>query len=88
MIILTKYHGATNTRGARISAHAPGWGVPIVYVSYPYEKSGAECHAEAVRALMQKIGISSEKFRAFPIPGGYAFAGSYGGLPLTLKAES
>ena len=73
MIIFTKYHGPTNTRGGRISADAPGWGLPRVYISYPHEKSGVDCHAEAVRALMKKAGINSESFRVESILGGYAF---------------
>lgn len=80
MLIFTKYHGATNTRGARISAHAPGWGLPRVYVPYPHEFTGAECHAQAVRAFMQKAGINREDFRVESIPGGYVFSTETGFL--------
>jgi len=50
--ITTKYHGATNTRGARISATANGH---RVYISYPYEFSGAEAHFQAAKQLCIKM---------------------------------
>lgn len=78
MIVFTKYHGPSNVRGSRISAHAPGWDLPRVYVPYPHHKSGMDCHAEAVRALMKKAAINYERFRVDPIPGGYAFSTGYG----------
>lgn len=73
MIIFTKYHGPGNVKGSRISAHAPGWNLPRVYIPYPHEKSGAECHAEAVKALLKKAGKIGGFYRVESIPGGYAF---------------
>ena len=81
MVIFTKYHGPTNIKGGRISAHAPGENLPRVSVSYPHEKSGADCHADAVRKLMTKIGpgkAESRVFYALPIPGGYCFVETTG----------
>lgn len=52
--ITTKYHGATNTRGARISA-TDGDG-NRVSIPYPHELSGAAVHAEAALALCAKMG--------------------------------
>ncbi len=52
--IVTKYHGATDTRGSRISAKAEG--LPSVSVPYPHEFSGEEAHWQAVKALCAKMG--------------------------------
>jgi hypothetical protein len=88
MLILTKYHPASNKRGERISAHAPGWDLPRAWVSYAYEKSGAECHANAVRALFKKAGLENERIvtRVESIPGGYAFM-TETGYTLTINLE-
>jgi hypothetical protein len=51
--IETKYHGPTNTRGARISA-TDGDGNRI-YISYPYELSGEDVHRKAADALCRKM---------------------------------
>lgn len=51
--IETKFHGATNTRGARISATDSDGN--RVYISYPYELSGEEVHRKAVDALCEKM---------------------------------
>ena len=52
--ILTKYHGATNTRGSRISATAEGGN--RITIPYPHELSGEAVHAAAAIALCQKMG--------------------------------
>ena len=52
--IQTRYHGATNTKGSRISATAEGVG--RVYVSYPHELSGDSVYFEAVKKLCSKVG--------------------------------
>lgn len=51
--IQTRYHGATNTRGSRISATAEGG--HRIYISYPHELSGAECHAAAAVELCRRL---------------------------------
>lgn len=52
--VTTKYHGPTNTRGARISA-SDGDGNRVT-VPYPYEKAtGEDAHSDAVRALCTKM---------------------------------
>jgi len=50
--IVTRYLGATNHRGARIKATCDRGSITI---SYPYDKSGAECHREAVEALVARF---------------------------------
>ena len=55
--ILTKYRGATDTRGSRIIATAEGGDRPHrLSIPYPHELSGAEVHAKAAIALRQKMG--------------------------------
>jgi len=51
--IRTKYHGPTNTRGARITATS-GSGLKCT-IPYPYELSGEACHREAATALCNKL---------------------------------
>jgi hypothetical protein len=50
--IQTKYHGPTNTRGARISAVCAGGKCSI---PYPYELSGTEVHYKAAQTLCAKL---------------------------------
>lgn len=51
--IFTKFHGPTDTRGARISA-SDSDGNKIT-ISYPYELSGEYCHRKAADALCVKM---------------------------------
>ena len=54
--IVTKYHGATNTRGARISATVEGGKTPHrVYIPYPHELNRDEAHALAASTLCDKL---------------------------------
>jgi len=52
--IKTVYHGATDTRGAKIVA-SDGDG-NRVSIAYPHELSGMDCHAKAAAALCAKMG--------------------------------
>jgi hypothetical protein len=53
--IMTKYMGATNSRGSRIKAWTESG--HSVTVPYPHEKhQGAEAHSVAAIALVQKLG--------------------------------
>jgi len=52
--IVTKYHGPTNTRGARISARMMT--ARPVFIPYPYELSERDRHAAAAAALMAREG--------------------------------
>ena len=52
--IITKYHPATNKKGARISASVIG---KRVYIPYPYELNGWRAHAEAARAMLVAVGL-------------------------------
>jgi hypothetical protein len=56
IIIETKYHGPTNSRGSRISARTPTWPDVRVTVPYAHELSGADVHAVAAVALIARIG--------------------------------
>lgn len=51
--ILTRYHGPTNTKGARISARC---GAGKIFVSYDYALDAVENHAGAAEALVIKMG--------------------------------
>ena len=51
--ILTKYHGATDHKGSRISASDEDGNK--ITIPYPYELSGEECHRAAAEALCAKM---------------------------------
>ncbi len=53
--IVTKYHGPTNTRGARISAQSAGGRVSV---SYDHELTSGQNHAKAAATLAAKLGWS------------------------------
>lgn len=55
--ILTRYHGPSNVKGARISATA---GKNRVFISYPHELSGDEPHRMAAYALRDKMNWKGE----------------------------
>ena len=52
--IITKYHGPTNTKGARVSARMAG--ARTAWLPYPHELSGLDVHAAAAAALMAREG--------------------------------
>jgi hypothetical protein len=54
--IETKYHGPTNTRGARITASDLDGN--RITVPYPHELSGEDVHRVAAEALRDKMGWS------------------------------
>ena len=54
--IETKYHGATNTKGSRISATSES-GIRV-YIGYPHELDTAEAHAKAAHELCAKLNWS------------------------------
>lgn len=56
--IQTRYHGATNTRGSRISA-TDGRG-NRVSIPFPYDSTGLDVHAAAAEALCDKMGWRGE----------------------------
>jgi len=51
--IRTRFHGATETRGSRITARAEAGSVTV---SYDYSLNGSENHARAAQALVDKFG--------------------------------
>jgi len=70
--IITKYHGPTNSRGSRISATAEGVG--RIYIGYPHELSGEDCHKAAAIALCNKYQWSTDLAGGgLPDQSGYAF---------------
>lgn len=75
--IETKYHCATETKSSRISASSAS-GIRI-YIGYPHELSGVDCHAAAAEVLASKLGWVEEneafgkKFVAGGTQGGYVF---------------
>lgn len=55
LAILTKYYGATNTRGARIVAVGPHT-THRASIPFPHEADGMEAHRMAAQALANKFG--------------------------------
>ncbi len=73
MLVLTKYLGPTNTKGARIKAHMVTDPKTFVIISYPYECSGSgERHKLAAQALATKFGMSNLQCLDIS-PSGYYF---------------
>lgn len=68
--IETKYHGATNTKGSRISATSAS-GIKT-YIDYPHELSGVDCHAIAAEKLARQLEWlkPGEDFKGKYIAGG------------------
>lgn len=56
--IRTKYHGATNTRGSRITASDQDGNKCTI--PYPHELSGEAVHRKAADALCKKMGWAGE----------------------------
>jgi hypothetical protein len=59
--IITKYYGATTTRGSRIVAMRGDWdrsygGIGRISIPYPHERSGEDCYRAAAEALCKKMG--------------------------------
>lgn len=54
--IQTRYHGPTNTRGARISAFTPDG----QKVTIPYDHGASDSHEQAFLALCRKLGWEGE----------------------------
>jgi hypothetical protein len=77
--ILTRYHGATNTRGARISATLAGAARrPRVYIGYPYELDELGRHTMAALALLDSMRREGDAYAPALIAAGgtaegYAF---------------
>jgi hypothetical protein len=68
--ITTKYHGATNTRGSKITASDEDGN--RVTISYPYELSGEAVHRAAADALCAKMGWTG-KLAGGSLKNGYVF---------------
>jgi hypothetical protein len=51
--IRTRYHGATNTRGARITATCEGGSIQM---SYDYSLDAEPNHRKAVELLLKRLG--------------------------------
>jgi cell division GTPase FtsZ len=77
--IITRYYGATNTRGARIVARLAGEGKrPRVSIGFPYELDELGRHTAAALALLDSMrregdAYAPELVSAGAIEGGYAF---------------
>ena len=69
--IITRYHGATNTEGARISAHMAG--APTVRIPYPYWLSGLDVHAAAAAVQMARAGWPAGQYAVGELTAGYIF---------------
>lgn len=68
--IVTKYHGATDFKGNRISAS--DLDDNRVYIDYPHELSSEDAHRKAAEALRDKMGWAGELIGG-AIKSGYAF---------------
>ncbi len=56
--IITKYLGATNSRGSRIRASCARG--ESLFFPYPHELEGEEVHRAAVHALVEKFAVEDE----------------------------
>ena len=68
--IVTKYHGATDTKVARVTANG---GDLRVSIPYPYELSGVTIHEAAALALMEKADWKGKLVAGYMPDGGYVF---------------
>lgn len=50
--IVTRFYGPTNFKGSRIKARCSRGSITV---QFPYDLSGADCHAYAVALLLQKF---------------------------------
>jgi hypothetical protein len=75
--IETKYHGPTDTKGSRIGAVSAS-GIKV-YIDYPHELSGVNCHAKAAERLARQLEwlMPEDRFEAEYMAGrtrsGYVF---------------
>ena len=69
--IVTRLHGPTNTRGARVSARMTG--ARTAWIPYPYELSGLDVHAAAAAVQMARAGWPVGRFEVGELNGGYVF---------------
>jgi len=68
--ITTKYHGPTNTKGARITASDLDGN--RITISYPHEMRSEDGHQRAAETLRDKMHWSGRLIRG-AIKGGYVF---------------
>ncbi len=68
--IVTKYHGATDTRGSRITASDEDGNRTTI--PYPHELSGQAVHRKAADALCAKMGWPG-KLAGGSLRDGYVF---------------
>jgi hypothetical protein len=86
--IVTKYHGPTNLRGARVSARAEAG---RVRVQYDHALNGSDNHKAAAQALVNKLGWTVAA--GYPSLVGGALPGNAGycfvlGGPATLDTQA
>ena len=82
-IIRTKFLCPTNSRGARIKASCQAGSITI---SYPYGLSSGDVHWEAVKALIDKLGLQwGNKFTVGSDNDGYYFIPQDGYNTATLE---
>ncbi|MGD0135271.1 MAG: hypothetical protein ABSE57_24760 [Bryobacteraceae bacterium] len=68
--IVTKYRGATNTRGSRIAASDEDGNRTTI--PYPHELSGEDVHRKAALALCEKMGWTG-RLTGASLRSGYVF---------------
>ena len=75
--IITKFISATDTRGSRIKASFASGGAndnrPSVTIPYPHEDSGAACHWQAAKILVERMGWHGREFTSGALNDGYVF---------------
>lgn len=69
--ITTKYFGPTAKKGARIRASAGNGKGMSLTIDFPHHLRGSEVHAEAARALCDKLGWAGRMY------GGRIWNGAY-----------
>ena len=68
---VTRYHGPTDTIGARVSARMTG--ARTAWIPYPHELGGRDAHAAAAAVQMARAGWPVGRFEVGELNGGYVF---------------
>lgn len=78
--ITTKYHGPTNTKGARIGANVMRDGKRCSYFyPYKYDLNSEENHIRAARLTAERMGLTNTRWHAGEVRAGYVFVAELAG---------
>lgn len=88
MTIETRYHGPTDTRGARISAKVPyGHTSRRYYYPYRHDLSSSQNHVEAAYQTAERLGMDDTQWHGGESSTGYVFVRE-GGPDFTIERDT